>query len=154
MTNWPFPNILWQIKVYYDLFNHLGSYIITHIMQQLLPCLNFTLHSEDLAQMKKVISVKLKTQIAENHGDALIWYFWQGLYTSIPTQTYSENSLAAAEALSLKISSHGRVQLNFLKHCIKSFVNDLSLSIFLLGAEGRKVLLWKSVPDHRTLHFQ
>ena len=35
-------------------------------------------------------------QEAENHGDewGLTWYFLWGIYTSIPTQTYSQNSLA------------------------------------------------------------
>ena len=48
-------------------------------------------------------------QAAENHGDewGLTWYFLWGIYTSIPTWNHSQNSLAAAEALSLKISSHG-----------------------------------------------
>ena len=47
-------------------------------------------------------------QAAENHGDewGLTWYFLWGIYTSIPTWTHSQNSLAAVEALSLKISSH------------------------------------------------
>ena len=46
---------------------------------------------------------------AENHGDewGLTWYFQWGIYTSIPNWTHSENSLATAEALSWKISSHG-----------------------------------------------
>ena len=45
---------------------------------------------------------------AENHGDewGLTWYLRWVIYTSIPTWTHSQNSLAAAEALSLKISSH------------------------------------------------
>ena len=48
-------------------------------------------------------------QAAENHGDewGLTWYFLWGIYTSIPTWTHSQNSLAVAEALrSLKKSSH------------------------------------------------
>ena len=47
-------------------------------------------------------------QEAENHGDewGLTWYFLWGIY-SIPTRTHSQNSLAASEAPSLKISSHG-----------------------------------------------
>ena len=48
-------------------------------------------------------------QAAENHGDewGLTWYFLWGIYTSTPTWTHSENSRAAAEAPSLKTSSHG-----------------------------------------------
>ena len=47
-------------------------------------------------------------QEAENHGDewGLTWYFLWGIYTSIPTWTYSQNSLAAAKASSLKMSPH------------------------------------------------
>ena len=47
-------------------------------------------------------------QSAENHGHewGMWWYSRWGTYTSVPTWTYSQNSLAAAEAWSLKISSH------------------------------------------------
>ena len=47
-------------------------------------------------------------QAAKNHGDewGLTWYLRWGIYTSILTRTYSQNSLAA-EAVCLKISSHG-----------------------------------------------
>ena len=41
----------------------------------------------------------------------ITWYLRWGIYTSIPTWTNSQNSLAAAEALSLKISSHGTEHL-------------------------------------------
>ena len=37
----------------------------------------------------------------------LTWYLRWGIYTSIPTWPHSQNSLAAVEALSLKISFHG-----------------------------------------------
>ena len=45
-------------------------------------------------------------QAAENHGDewGLTWYLWQAIYRAILTWTHLQNSLAAAEALSLKIS--------------------------------------------------
>ena len=48
-------------------------------------------------------------QAAENHGDewGLTWHFRWAIYPSIPTWTHSQDSQAAAEALSLKISSHG-----------------------------------------------
>ena len=47
-------------------------------------------------------------QAAENHGDGWVLRdeVW-GTYISIPTWAHPQNSLAAAEALSLKISSHG-----------------------------------------------
>ena len=39
-------------------------------------------------------------QVVENHGNdwSLTWYLWWGIYTSIPTWTHSQNSVAAAEA--------------------------------------------------------
>ena len=48
-------------------------------------------------------------QAAENHRDEwdLTWYFRWGIYPSIPTWTNSRKWLAAAEAQTLKISSHG-----------------------------------------------
>ena len=51
-------------------------------------------------------------QAAENHGDkwGLTWYL-QERYTSIPTWTHSQISLAAAKALSLKISLNGTGQV-------------------------------------------
>ena len=50
-----------------------------------------------------------EAQAAENHGDVwgFPWYLRWGIYSSIPTCTYSQNSWVAAKALSLKISSHG-----------------------------------------------
>ena len=47
-------------------------------------------------------------QAAENDGDewGLAWYLRWGIYTSIPTWTHSQNSLTAADAQRLKISSH------------------------------------------------
>ena len=83
------------------------------LLQQLLACLNFTLESEDLSfwykRKKWFLWTMAAAQAAENHGDewGLTWYFRWGIYTSIPTWTHSQNSPAAAEALSLKISSHG-----------------------------------------------
>ena len=46
-------------------------------------------------------------QAAENHGDewGLTWYLQWGIYKLIPIRTHSENSQAAAEALSLMTSS-------------------------------------------------
>ena len=49
------------------------------------------------------------SQATENHGGegGLTWYLRWGIYTSIPAWPHSQNSLAGAEALSLKISSLG-----------------------------------------------
>ena len=83
------------------------------LFQRLLACLNYTLHSEDLfcwyKRKKWFLWTMAAAQASENHEDewSLTWYLRWGIYTSIPTWTHSQNSLAAAEALSLKISSHG-----------------------------------------------
>ena len=75
-------------------------------------CLNFTLKSEDLSVWYKrkrwFLWIMAAAQAAENHGDewSLTWYFLWGIYTSIPTWTHSQNSLAAGGAPRLKISSH------------------------------------------------
>ena len=76
--------------------------------QQLLAGLNFRIRFFLLLQTKKWFLWTMATaQAAENHGDewGLTWYFLWGIYTSIPTWT--QNSLKAAEAASLNISSHG-----------------------------------------------
>ena len=83
------------------------------LLQWLLACLNFTLESEDFSlwykRKKWFLWTIAAAQAAENHGDEwdLTWYFVCSIYTSIPTWIHSQNSLAAAEAQSLKISSHG-----------------------------------------------
>ena len=83
------------------------------LLHQLLACLNFTLDSEDLfcryKRKKGFLWTIAAAQAAENHGDewGLTWYLWWGIYMWIPTWTHSQNSLAAAEVLNLKISSHG-----------------------------------------------
>ena len=83
------------------------------LLQQLLDCLNFTLESEDLPfrtnEKTWFLWTMASAQAAENYGDewGLTWYFLWGTYTLIPTWTHSQNSLAVAEAPSLKISSHG-----------------------------------------------
>ena len=60
-------------------------------------------------------------QAAENHRDewGLTWYFLLGIYTSIPTQTNSQNSLAAAEVPSLMIFSH-RISLKWFQRLSQS----------------------------------
>ena len=83
-------------------------------LQRLLACLKFTLDSEDWFcryQQKKVISTNYGDGDHENYGDewGMTWYLRWGIYTSTSAWTHSQNSVAAtaAEALSLKISSHG-----------------------------------------------
>ena len=62
---------------------------------------------------------------AENHGDqwGLTWNFLWEMHTSIPTWTQSQNSQGAAEALSLKISSHG-TPLNDHEDCPNQHKNS------------------------------
>ena len=47
---------------------------------------------------------------AENHRDkwGFTWHILWGIYISMPTWTHSQNSLAGAEAPSLKVYSHGK----------------------------------------------
>ena len=61
-------------------------------------------------------------QAAENRRDewGLTWYLRWGIYTSVPTWTHGQNSLAAEEALSLKISYHGT-----------SFIDRLDIQIIM-----------------------
>ena len=56
-------------------------------------------------------------QAAENCGDewGLTWYSQWGIYTSILTQTDSQNSLAAVEALSLNSPQNSPWQLAIAK---------------------------------------
>ena len=65
-------------------------------------------------------------QAAENHGDewGLTWSLRWGKCTSIPTWIHSQNLLATAEALNLKISSHG----TSLKWSRRSFQIELEQS--------------------------
>ena len=60
-----------------------------------------------LVQTKKVnyeLWTMAKAQAAENHGDewGLTWYLRWEIYTSRPTWTHSQNSLATAKAPSLR----------------------------------------------------
>ena len=65
------------------------------LLQRLLAFLNFTLDSEYLSFWCKWKNWFLG-----------LWFLWF-IYASIATWTHSQNSLAPAEALSVKISSHG-----------------------------------------------
>ena len=80
-------------------------------LQRLLASLNFTLDSKEFCwyKWKKwFLFTMAAAQAAENHGNewGLTWYLWWERYTSTLTWTHSQNSLPAAETLSLKISSH------------------------------------------------
>ena len=66
------------------------------VLQWLLDCPNFRFRRFIL-----LVQMAAAAQAAENHGDG-----W-GIYTPIAAWNHSQNLLAAAEALSLKIPSHG-----------------------------------------------
>ena len=65
--------------------------------------LNFTFRRFTLLVKMKEVKTMTAAQATENHGDdwGLTWYLQWGIYTSIPTWNHSQNSLAAAEALTL-----------------------------------------------------
>ena len=98
-----------------------------NLLQQLLACLNFPLESGNLCFW-------CKQKISMNSGSSTSswkpwrWVrlpdiFYEEYYTSIPTW-HSQNSLAAAaEAPSLKISSHGKSLLLYIHIiCMCAFV--------------------------------
>ena len=109
-TSWE-PS-LWEVMDSVGLLAYASLAVSRTFLQQLLAGLNFTLDSEDLFccyKWKKWFPwTMVAAQAAENHGDewGLTWYLQWWIYTSIPTWTHSQRSLAAAEALSIKISSH------------------------------------------------
>ena len=96
-------------------------------------------------------------QAAENHGDewGLTWYLRWGIYTSIPTWTHSQNSLAAVEALSLKIppmehisndhKDHLNQHKNSHKPCDETGIPDLSL----LESKWKLIITWSECPNER-----
>ena len=92
------------------------------LLQGLQACLNFTLDTEDLFcwyNWKKWFPWTIgAAEAAENYGDkwGLTWYLRCWIYTSISTWTHPQNPLAAAEAPSLKISSH-RTSLKWSHFC-------------------------------------
>ena len=81
------------------------------LLQQLLAYLNFPLDSMFVPNKRNkwFLWTMPAAPAVENHGDewGLIWYLQWGIYTLIPTWIHSQNSLAVAEVLSLKIASHG-----------------------------------------------
>ena len=110
-----------------------------------------------LVQTKKwFIWTMAAAKEAENHGNewGLTWYFQWGIYTSIPTWTHSQNSLAAAESPSLKISSHGRL---LSKHfSLQPFFPKDWVSLPFVESVGHweETFLKFGSPDHWKRHFQ
>ena len=68
----------------------------------------------------------------KSHGDewSLTWYFWWGIYTSIPTWT-SQNSLVAAEALSLSYDQMTRKTITISTQIVKSHVMKQSILLWI-----------------------
>ena len=106
------PNF-WDIMDSFVLLAYASLAASRTLLQQLLAYLNFTLDSEHLFCCYKrknwFLWTAVEAQAAEKHGDeyGLTWYLRSGRYTSFPAWTHSQNPLAAAEALSLTIFSHG-----------------------------------------------
>ena len=102
---------LWEVMESFVLLACASWAASRTLLQWLLGCLKFTLEAQTrrYKQKKWFLWAMVAAQVAENHEDewGLTWYFLWGIYTSIPTWNHSQNSLAAAEALSLKISSNG-----------------------------------------------
>ena len=81
---------------------------------------------------KRFLWAMAAAEAAENHGDewGFNWYLRWGIYTSIPTWTHSQNSLAAVEALSLKIFFHWTP----LKWSLKKNFSQRKISVFTINA--------------------
>ena len=84
--------------------------------------------------------IPVEGRVEEGH---YAWYLWQGVFTSIATSTNSQNSQAAAESPSLKISSPGHLS-NDYKDCPKQpknsnkLCNDTFLSLMRSQWKPRK----------------
>ena len=91
----------WEVMDFFLLLAYASLTASITLLQQLLTCLNFILGSENLFSW-----YKQKKWFLWSSGSSKPWR-WMRLDASIPTWTHSKNSLAAAEALSLRISSHG-----------------------------------------------
>ena len=103
---------IWQVMDSFVSLAYASLAASRTLLQWLLACLNITLESEDFPLWYKwkkwLLWTMAAAQAAENHRDecSLTWYFLWRIYTLIPTWIQSQNSPAAAEAPSLKISSH------------------------------------------------
>ena len=112
----------WEVMDPFVILEYVSLAASRTLLQQLLTCLKFTLDSEDLSiwyKQKWFLWAMAAAQAAENHGYewCLSWYFWCGIYTSIPNWTQSQNSLAAAaEALSLRYSPMEDLSNNHKDH--------------------------------------
>ena len=116
----------WEVMDSFVLLGYGSLAASRTLLLRLLACLNFTLESKDLSllykQKKWFLWIMAAAQTAENqeHEWGLTWYFLWVIYTLIPTWTHSHNSLAAAEASSLKIPTHGTSQMITKTHPIST----------------------------------
>ena len=111
MPNVPKPTF-WEVMDFcFSSICKSGSYKNTFAMITTLSKLYFRFRRFILLVRKKkwFLWTISAAQAAQNHKYewGLTWYLQWGIYTSIRTWTQLQNPLAAAEALSLKISSHG-----------------------------------------------
>ena len=91
------------------------------------PSAKITNLSELYFRFRFILLVQKKNVISMNYGSTTSsWKLWRwvrllrwGIYTSILTWTHSHNSLAAAEALTLKILFHG-ISLNWSQRLSQS----------------------------------
>ena len=102
----------WEVMGSFVLLAYANSAASRTLLQQVLASMNFAFRRLFCwyKWKKWFLWTMTAAQAVENHGDEWsfqTWYFWWELYTSIPTWAHSQNSLAAAETLSLRISSHG-----------------------------------------------
>ena len=102
----------WEVMDSFVLLTYASSTAPRTLLLHLLACLTFTLDSEDLfcwyKSKKWFVQATTAAKAAANHGVKLADICNEGhIYISIQTWTHSQNSLATAEALSLRISSHG-----------------------------------------------
>ena len=140
----------------------------TTLLQRLLAFLNFSLDSEDLScwckQKKRFLCTITAAQAAENYGDEwdVTLYLWWGIYTSVPTWTHSQNSLAIAEAPSLNISFH-RTSLRWYSSVesigefffvrIKNYGKflDMEISLILIMAVKVHSQIWDNLWQRKAL---
>ena len=132
----------WEVMDSFVLLAYVSLAASRTLLQWLLVCINLNFDSEDLFcwYKRKKFYENLKTmvaaQAAENHGDQwfLTWCLRWGWYTSVPTWTNSQNSLAATEALSLKIFSRVLARPYLMTLCIISqsmWISQLHLGVLI-----------------------
>ena len=111
---------LWEVTDSFVFLTYASLAASRTLLQWLLSFLNFSLESDDLSfwnnRKKWFLWTMDAAQAAENYGDewGLTWYFLWWIYTSIPTWTHAQDSLAAAEAPGLRKNSF----LYLLRHSV------------------------------------